>query len=249
MSVVINLVINKNYELKRLSWDTNYFNIESARVNLKGIIDEKSQKHIIDFCKNYKFITISNIDNIKENNEWIGIKTNAFLADLNIQFEKDLIEKDKVEYNKNIHIRNNLSENKDILKIARESFNYSRFFNDSKLPNQKAKEIYLNWTKSSFNKKSKYFAIYEIDNCVAGYILFSIYKDFAVIELIAVSDKYQGLSIGKKLILEMELFNIKQKVKKIKVGTQVTNIRAAQFYNSMGFKYVSCSSVYHLWSN
>jgi len=238
---------SKNYEYKPLQWDTDYFGVSSARVNFMGIVDEKGQEEIIEFCKGYDFVTIYNLDNIKENNHWIGNRTNAFLVDINIQFLKILGEKSDYQDEKDTYVMNNLSRNEQILDIARKSFKYSRFFNDPKLPEEQAKNIYLHWTECAFGQENKYFVISEREENVAGYILFSFYEDSSVIELIAVDEKYQGQRVGKSLINTMETFVIDQGIKKIKVGTQVNNISAAQFYSAMGFKYVSCGSMYHLW--
>ena len=73
-----------NYECFFLSWDTDYFGVNSARVNLTGPIDDEGQDRIIDFCKGYEFVTIANMDNAKENNHWIGTRTNSFLVDMNM---------------------------------------------------------------------------------------------------------------------------------------------------------------------
>lgn len=235
-----------NYECKFLEWDTEYFGVDSARVNLSGIIDEKFQEEIIAFCKAYDFVTIFNLDNIKENNHWIGNKTNAFLADMNIQFLKILCDKSNYQDEKT-YVVNRLSKNEQIIDIASKSFNYSRFFNDPKLPQKQAQNIYLHWTECAFSQENKYFVISDRGRNVAGYILFSFIEDSAVIELIAVDEKYRGQRVGKSLIHTMESFVINRGIKKIKVGTQVNNVSAAQFYNSMGFKYVSCGSMYHLW--
>lgn len=237
---------SKNYELRSLQWDTDYFGVSSARVNLSGIVDEKGQEEIIEFCKDYDFVTISNLDNLKENNQWIGNKTNAFLADMNIKFIKVLV--DKTDFNdEKTYVANNVSRNEQIINIARKSFNYSRFFNDPRIHEVKANNIYVHWTECAFNQENKYFIITEREGNVAGYILFSINEESSVIELISVDKKYQGQRVGKSLIHTMELFVIDKGIKKIKVGTQVNNISAIQFYNAMGFKYVSCGSMYHLW--
>lgn len=236
----------RNYECWQLQWDTDYFRINSARINLLGPVDEKAQNEIISFCNGYEFVTISNNGNVQENNEWIGERTNAFLADMNIQFIKALV--DKPDYqNEKSYVVNSLSRNEQIVEIARKSFNYSRFFNDPKLPQEQAKNIYLHWTECAFGQENKYFVILEREGDIAGYILFSMSGDSSVIELIAVDEKYQGQRVGKSLIHTMESFVIDQGIKKMKVGTQVNNISAAQFYNAMGFKYISCGSMFHLW--
>lgn len=236
----------KNYNYRFLQWDTNYFKVKSARVNLTGIVDEKDQDNIIDLCNEYDFVTISNFDNRKENNHWIGIRTNAFLADMNIQFIKIL--KDNINFqDDNTYLTNKLPRNEQIVNIAKKTFNYSRFFNDPMLPIEKAENIYFHWTEGAFEQEDKYFVISEKEGRVAGYILFSKNEDSYTIELIAVEENHQGQRVGKSLLQKMESFAIDQGIKKIKVGTQVSNIPAVQFYSAMGFKYVSCGSTYHLW--
>lgn len=239
-------MLGKNYECMPLPWDTDYFGVSSARVNFSGIVDEKGQEEVVGFCKAYDFVTISNLGNKKENNYWIGNQTNAFLADMNIQFVKALANspnyKDTVTY-----VANKLPYNGNIINIANKSFDYSRFFNDPKLPIIQAENIYMYWTECAFEQENKYFVISEREGNIAGYILFSMMEDSSVIELIAVDKKYQGQRVGTSLVQTMESYVIGQGINKIKVGTQVNNISAAQFYMKMKFIYVSCGSVYHLW--
>ena len=116
--MVRKLMASKNYELRPLEWDTDYFGVSSARVNLNGNVDNKGQNEIIEFCKNYDFVTISNLDNIKENNHWIGNRTSAFLADMNIQFLKALGNKPDYKDEKT-YVVNCLSGNEQIVNIAK----------------------------------------------------------------------------------------------------------------------------------
>ncbi len=236
----------ENFECVPLSWDTEYFGITCARINLNGIVSLHEQDTIMDFCKNYDFVTIANLNNLAENNYWIGKRTKAFLADMNIQFLKILEDKPNYQDDKT-YVVNNLSRNEQIIEIARKSFKYSRFFNDPKLPEEQAKNIYLHWTECALNQDNKCFVVREREGNVAGYILFSINGENSVIELIAVDEKYQGQRVGKALIQTLESLVIDRGINKIKVGTQVNNILATQFYKKMGFEYISCGSIYHLW--
>jgi len=239
---------SKLYECNFLEWDTEYFGIKSGRVNIFGKLGVNVKKEILDFCIEHDFITFYNYNNLREINEWIGNNTEAFLADLNIQFEKKItknIEKPELD----ISIKNYLPYEKTIMVIAEESFKYSRFFNDRKLPQNRAKNIYIKWTENSFEKENKYFTVAKIDNKIAGFIIFNFNSDIAVIELIAVDKNYQGKKIGKQMLLKLEEFLEDKKVKILKVGTQVNNIEAVGFYSATGFKYVACNSVYHMWRN
>lgn len=75
-----------------LKWDTDYFGISCARVNLTGPATEAEQEEILSFCRSFDFVTLANLNNFSENNFWIGRRTNAFLADVNIQFFKSVDE-------------------------------------------------------------------------------------------------------------------------------------------------------------
>lgn len=239
-----------NFDCVPLTWDTDYFGVKSARVNLSGVISENDQILIKKFSENYEFVTIFNKNNMRENNNWVGTKTNAFLVDLNIQFSKN-IEFCTNQPDENTYVLNRIAPEEQIIKIARDAFQHSRFFNDTRLPKIKAANIYLHWTECAFGLDNKYFAICKRDNQIAGFILFSITEDVrtGVIELIAVDEKFRGQSVGKSLIQRMELFCFEKSIININVGTQVDNISAIQFYNATGFRYVGCNSVYHLWSS
>lgn len=240
---------NHNYECKALKWDTDFFGVNSARVNLTGRVDAYHQERIMEFCDKYDFVTIFNTDNISDNNDWIGKCTKAFLADVNIQFMKELsIKIDDFQNDDLTSVTNNFARNEQVVKLARDTFQYSRFFNDKNIPQEKAKNIYTHWTECAFELSNKYFVISEREQSIAGYILFSIHENDSVIELIAVDEKHQGKKVGKSLIHALESFLIDKGITRIKVGTQVNNVSAVQFYSKMGFVYVSCGSVYHLWN-
>lgn len=241
---------NNNFEFFPLEWDTNYFGVNSAKVILKDIIDEKNQHQILKLCRYFEFVTILNNNNINENNLWITYNTKAFLVDINVQFIKNVKEtKDIME--DNIYILNYYPKQNEILEVARSSFKYSRFFNDPYLETEKAKNIYSYWVECSFNREDKYFVTIERDKQIAGFLLFSKDKrnKNATIELIAVCEKFRGQSIGKKLVYALEGYCYNNKLSKILVGTQVNNINAVRFYNSCGFLYKNCNSIYHYWVN
>lgn len=238
--------MNKHFECKSLAWDTDYFGIDSARVNLFDEVTQPEIETILNFTHKYKFVTIYNYNNINKNNLWLGIQTKAFLADMNVQFEKDIVPKAQMP-NEGVRVDKALPYNADIMNVARQAFRYSRFFNDDFLPKEKALRIYEHWTLSAFNQENKHFVTVEKEEKIVGYLLFIVMDSYAVIELIAVDSAYQGQRLGQMLIKALEDHLLMNEIYKVKVGTQVNNILASQFYTKMGFHYVSCSSVYHLW--
>ena len=238
----------KKYEIKKLQWDSLFFGINSAKVILNEEITKNEIKEIIENLKtnNYKFITIQNINNNSNNNFILKEFNNIFLADVNIQFIKDIDLKTKIKDVCNeIIIETNVAFNEEILDISKKSFKYSRFIDDKNL--KKGNQVYCEWTKNAFNKSEKYFAIYKHIKKIIGYALFSVFNNELVIELIAIDDKYKGNGIGHKIISSIESYAMQNRINKIKVGTQINNIKAQNFYVSCGFKHNTNHSIYHCW--
>lgn len=237
--------INNKYDIEKLKWDTDFFGVNSAKVILNNTIDEQDIKEILKKIEddNYEFVTINNIKNNDNNNYILKDISNIFLADVNIQFEKGVEEKNEIDNNVSIH--NNFEYNQEILEISQKSFVYSRFMNDLNLKN--ASDVYVEWAKNSFDKKDKYFCTYKIENKVIGYLLFSIKDTSLTIELIAVDNNHKEKGIGRKLINKVEEFAYSNNITNMKVGTQLNNIYAQNFYINNGFRHISNNSIYHLW--
>lgn len=241
--------ITEKYLCEKLEWDTKYFGIKSAKVTLKEGISESELKYISEMLCDYEFVTITNLNNNSTNNYLLGRHTNAFLVDVNIQFEKKVI-LPQSNADTNIIIENSMQANTRIKQIAANSFVYSRFFNDPFLDKEKAHKIYENWVNNSFENENKYFVHLSLCDKIVGFILFSYLPETlgVVIELITVDDEYSGQGIGKKMIVSLENYIFKAGYKTIKVGTQVDNLLAQNFYSSCGFRHKQCNSVYHLWN-
>lgn len=242
---MVNL-FRKSFEAFELKWDTEYFGVPSARVILKDNVLTDEYKEIEEFSHQFEFVTITNTDNKSKNNYWLTKNLGAFLTDINVQFIKCISE---VSFDNIANVYEAYPYNQKILDIARNAFKYSRFFSDPYLPSDKAKNIYVHWVEGAFDKLGRYFVIVNIQEEIAGFLLFSIdeKKEYATIELIAVDAKFRGAKIGKSLLVGMESFLYKKGVSFVKVGTQIDNVAAIRFYTNCGFKYTSCNSIYHYW--
>lgn len=233
------------YDFIDLPWDTEYFGIKSGKIVFNAEIELQDLEDIIRKTETYDFITINNLNNTAENNILVGRYTNSFLVDTNIQFEMIVGNLKGKNYFEAI---NSLEENADVLRIANNSFNFSRFYNDPFLNRSLSKQLYSNWIKNSFNNKDKYFLIAEENNEIYGYLLFSLNNmGFATIELISLDKSAQGKGIGSKLLASLIYFAENNNIKKIRVGTQIDNIQAINFYMKKGFNLNSISSIYHFW--
>lgn len=238
-----------DYRLDVLKWDSLYFNVKSSKLTLLDDLSKTTFLEVVNKCKDFEFVTISNLGNSSNNNNLIGLYTPARLMDVNIQFEKKIEVSKNEFYDTFLKVENFVKLNEQILDIAKTAFKISRFTNDRRLSTSKAQLLYWEWTKNSFEKENKYFITYEVDNTIYGYLIFNIGKDNVTIELIAVSEKFQGLKVGTKLIQQLEKYvSTLSGINTINVGTQINNIYAINFYRNNDFKYISNSSVYHLWN-
>ncbi|OED33129.1 hypothetical protein BHE17_11975 [Planococcus maritimus] len=231
------------FDLIPLDWDSNYFGVNSAKVVIHEKMEEEEFNFLLQKVKKFEFVTFTNVNNNPFNNFLIGKMSAGFLVDTNMQFQKKVMGKvEPVAY----QIESNCKEIYEVTQIASEAFNYSRFFNDPKLDFEAAKNIYYNWVKNSFGRPDKYFILAE-EKEIVGFLLFSLKEDNAIIELISLSAQAQGKGVGTKLISALENFAYEKEISSIRVGTQVDNIQAVNFYLNKGFKYNERSSVYHYW--
>ncbi len=237
-----------NIELKKLAWDTDFFKFNCARVQFENEITNTEWQMLKKKFYPYKLITIVNYSSNPSLSRLLGSEPNAFLVDINIQFSKSISSQVKIP--KEIRIKNNFSRDARVLKLAR--FHHSRFLKDSKLAQIGGGEIYENWVKNSFNQEDKYFILYEnSESVIEGFLLFNIdLKEKAcTIELIAVAESSRKKGIGELLFksLETELMNSND-INIIKVGTQLDNIPAINFYHTVGCKQVRHDEIYHFWN-
>lgn len=241
--------IKEKYIVKKLEWDTNFFEVNSAKIILQEEINENDIEDIVNIIKEnkYKFVTIQNINNNEKNNFLLKNIKNIFLADINIQFIKKNIklEGSNQLLDDKIFIQNKMPYNEDVINISKTAFKYSRFTSDPNLKN--GEKVYFEWTQNAFDKEEKFFICYKIRDRIVGYLIFSIKEDKCVIELLAVENEYAGQGVGKKLINSLETFCTNNRINTIIVGTQINNIIAQNFYSKCGFKHLSNNSIYHLW--
>ena len=241
----------KNLNVSPLEWDTDFFGISCGRL----VIDapEVDLRGLLEQLDTYQFVTIQNVGNKVGINKTIAENTQAFLVDINIQFEKDVMRgfSGYTEKHENIAVIKAKDTDKQIhdkLLVEREDFVFSKFVCDDKLDVRNGYLVYKEWLKNSRNYDNKYFALYYDGNEIGGYILFSIYDGEGTIELVKVNREYKGKGIATEMIRTVENCLKDKGIATVKVGTQLNNIPAINLYHYLGFREISRTSVYHLWN-
>ncbi|WP_338449641.1 GNAT family N-acetyltransferase [Niallia oryzisoli] len=229
-----------------LTWDTDFFGVTSAKVILHRPLTLNEWDKLKTRFNDYQFISIMNENSEPINAQLVGKDTSAFLADVNIQFEKKLVGLGEKPEN-NVTIHKALERNEEIIDI--EDFQFSKFTEDPDLAKRGGGEVYRQWLINAFDKPDKFFALSKnVNEDISGFLLYSYQDNACVIELIAVSQKEIQGGIGSSLFKTVEYIAYHNGFKEIKVGTQVRNLGAINFYHKVGCKQVGCHQIYHLWN-
>jgi len=238
-------VMENTFTFYKLEWDTDFFGVTCAKAILLKSLSLPEWNMLQAKFKEYQFVSIENRNSEPINAQLIGKFTSAYLVDVNIQFAK------KTEPSSglapNIKIHSGLETNEQIIDIAH--FQVSKFTEDPELNKRGGKYVYQQWLLNSFGKTHKYHAVsYDEQHKINGFLLHSYSNDICSIELIAVSNDTTKRGIGTKLFRAVEFAAFQHKAKEIKVGTQLRNMSAINFYHKLGCKQAGCHQIYHLWN-
>lgn len=231
------------YELK---WDTEFFGVTSAKAILNNPLTLNEWEELKNRFNYYQFISIVNYNSEPVNAQLIGRDTSAFLSDVNIQFTKKI--KNTYEpRNNNITVHHALERNDQIIEMA--DFQFSKFTEDPELAKREGDKVYHKWLINSFDNSDKFFALSKNENGeINGFLLHSYSDNACLIELIAVSKTVFKSGLGTSLFNAVEYAAHKRGINEIRVGTQLRNMGAINFYHKAGCRQIGCHQVYHLWN-
>lgn len=228
-----------------LDWDTEFFGVSCAKAVIYKPLTLTEWKELKTKFKEYQFVSIENRNSEPINAQLIGKENSIFLADINMQFIKKLEGQSKMP--KNITIHQALERNDRIIRLA--DFKFSKFTEDPELAKRGGNQVYRQWLINSFNKSDMCYALSkDLYGDITGFLLYSYLENSCIIELIGVSETVKNVGIGRSLFEAVEYEANQRDYREIKVGTQVRNIGAINFYHKVGCKQVGCHQVYHYWN-
>lgn len=228
-----------------LEWDTEFFGVTCSKAILNKPLKQNEWNDLKERFNDYQFVSIENRNSEPVNAQFIGKNTSAFLADVNIQFIKKIV--GVCEISNNLVVHQALKRNDQIINIA--DFQYSKFTEDKELAKRGGEKVYQQWLVNSFEKQDKFYVLsFDENGEINGFLLHSYSENACVIELIAVSQNTTKSGIGTSLFRAVEFAALNRGINTIKVGTQVRNAGAINFYHKVGCKQVGCHQVYHLWN-
>lgn len=234
--------------IEKLEWDSTFFDINVHKIDLSNsrISISKLANEITILNNTSQLIYFFSMPNQVEHNLYLQ-SIGAKLYDQKVIFIQKL--DSNCLSNSNIKSISNKQITPQIIDLAVQSGEFSRFKLDTKIPHEKFVELYQIWITKSINKEIavETFGYYE-DEKLLGIITLGIKNKRADIGLLAVDSKSRGKSIGNKLIEHTINFAKMKNFKTIQVATQLQNELACNFYKKNNFIQESVTNIYHLWN-
>jgi len=130
-------------------------------------------------------------------------------------------------------------------EIARDSYRYSRFQLDPMIPASVARDLKASWVGNFFRgaRGDRMLVAEGPSGELAGFVLALTKEDCVVIDLIAVSPRFQRQGIAADLVQGLASCYPPQTL--VAAGTQAANIGSVRFYESQGFRLASSAYVFH----
>lgn len=219
----------KEARVRRLDWDSTFFDKEIGRVDLTGDNARLSNDKGFDLIYFFSPTTITAHDFPP-------------CIDKKVVFVKRI--ENLVEPPSNIEIyEGELTQ--DLIDLAIESGVYSRFKRDEKLAPYFEK-LYTLWISNSIETDfADYILVAKDQDKIIGFLTLKQTDDYFQIGLISVSKNHRGKGIAKALLRKVEA--IAGENSTVRVATQIDNDAAGELYVNTGYTYESLTYIYHLW--
>ncbi len=136
------------------------------------------------------------------------------------------------------------SPSEELYELAEASGRYSRFFLDPGFVSD-AGRMYRCWLDKAFQAPG--YALLTALNGndeVIGLNLYSTHAERGRIELLAVRDEFRQKGVASSLVCAAE-----QKIRCMRVATQLQNSGACGFYRARGYQVLNSTYIWHLWKN
>ena len=135
-----------------------------------------------------------------------------------------------------------------IEQIAAHCFTFSRFHLDPNIGLTRANEVKRQWARNACRGRASAVYVARQKHQVRGFLAVLESKSDngtdAIIDLVGVDAACQGQGGGRALSM-MFIDQWRGRANRLRVGTQISNIRAMRLYESIGFRITETSYVLH----
>lgn len=142
----------------------------------------------------------------------------------------------------------NTIPSEDLINLAYESGNFSRFRADPHLTENQFKTIYKTWITNSVNRTiADDVLVISDNNKLLGMVTVGEKNHRGDIGLLAVSETARGKNIGTRLVRAAQYYFIQKGFDQSQVVTQQTNIPACKLYEKCGYHIEKTECFFHIW--
>ena len=229
-------------------WDSEFFDLKVGRFNLDTIQDGE-----FDFKQITEYDLVYVISDVENKSPELEIPNTHYISfsDIKVDFEWRMTEmSDSPTAPVEVTIYNGNSADDDLLNLAYQAGQHSRFRQDSNFGQTVLEKLYGTWIRKSVKGQydSKVYVISKDSRAVALVTIKEGDEDgFDRIGLIAVHADYRGRGFGKLLIDQVKYNTICNKHGCFRVTTQKTNTGAMNFYQRQGCLPINAIKTAHIW--
>jgi len=229
--------------IKPLQWDSEFFGIRIARIDVDYGEKESDVKRTISENEcNYDLIYIFGDGNLELKQD-----EKCKLVDVKVVYAGEL----DAELGNSSGVEEYMNDYpcKQLYNLSYTSGKYSRYKTDCRFKDGDYERLYGKWIENSVNKSfaDKVLCYYDGHNVERGMVTIKFTEGKCIIGLIAVDEECQSQGVGKKLMAAVKKEMFSRNINLLEVATQKDNQIACSFYERCGLKVDKVSNVYHYW--
>lgn len=234
----------------KLDWDSRFFGYGVARICCRNM-DDKSLSSVLDrLWKNDIVLVYWASDPLDLVSQNAAANSHGRLVDKKSRYlltvpngSPRLVQQgDVVEYT-------SMNVDCDLLDLAIQSGQFSRFRVDSRIGHEKWASLYRVWIENSARRKiADMVLVKRKAGQVVGMVTLAMVEKRGRIGLLGVNEEFRGQGIGRQLVQNALAWFVGMGAEQVEVVTQGDNVAACRLYESCGFVLQDVDYFYHFWS-
>lgn len=227
--------MGKSYQL--LEWDSSFFGFDVYSINSNNETTIKDQLHQLkkhDGSLVYLFtdLVFDDVFLTKSSGKFVGTKV-VFSKNLQSVSSNNIIKSLKYDVIP-----------RELLSLAFQSGEFSRFKIDTRLARESFEELYKKWLLKAIDNTDIETLVYSEGNIIKGFISVE-FSEEAVIGLFAVDETMRGKGVGRLLLNQAEYISKNKGYNNLQIPTQKENSGAYGFYLNSNYKIIEERRNYH----
>jgi dTDP-4-amino-4,6-dideoxy-D-galactose acyltransferase len=235
--------------LEILEWDSNFFGVRIARINLKSPTVEELSRAVEEADRRKIDCVYWLADSDDPVAPRAALKSGFRLVDVRVTLERSLTGRDEARDPSLPKVRLFRQEDAPkLFQIAAQSHRDTRFFHDGNFAEERCAALYEEWIRKASSSNSDAVLVAEVDGQSAGYcVARTAQNSEGNISLIAVDSRYRRAGVGTTLVRAAFDHFRKSGASMATVVTQARNIASQRLYHRCGFITRSMQLWYHRW--